>query len=84
MMQRLLRAIGMAPVRPPAPADDQTHSEAALDNAIVDVRYGISRLCEAAAVGSQVDAKLRAGIDRMKISGADPIEVMARVTGRRH
>jgi phytoene/squalene synthetase len=77
-----LRRIGVA--APPAePADDQTYSEAAIDNALHDSGRAIDALSAVVALGRRTDERLRASIERLKLSAADPIEVIARIS-RRH
>jgi len=83
MIHSLLRKIGIWTRPLDVGPDDQTYSEAAMDNAIVDSGRTIDQLSQAAALGSRANDMLRAGIDRLKISGADPVEVVARVA-RRH
>lgn len=87
MIQNLLRRIGVgAPVPAEMPVsgpDDQVYSEAALDNAIVDSGRAIAQMSQTAASGGRANELLRAGIERLKISTADPLEVMARIA-RRH
>jgi hypothetical protein len=78
MIQSLLRKIGIWTRPPDMGPDDQTYSEAAMDNAIVDSGRTIVELSQAAALGGRVNDMLRVGIDRLKISGADPVEVVAR------
>lgn len=79
MIYRLLRSIGVGPAPVAADPDDQVYSEAAIDNAIVDSGRTIDQLSQVAARGTAANERLRAGIDRLKISGADPLEVMTRV-----
>ena len=84
MIQNLLRRIGVGtPVPAPGADDDQVYSEAALDNAIVDSGRAIAQLSQTAAKGGRANELLRAGIERLKISSADPMEVMTRIARRR-
>lgn len=87
MIFDLLRKMSMS-TPPPAvtasPPDDQTYSEAAMDNAIVDSGRTIDQLSTTAALGSRANEMLREGIDRLKISGADSVELIARASQVQH
>lgn len=83
MIRNLLRRLSMSAVPSPvvdASHDDQAYSEAAMDNAIVDSGRTIDQLCRSAARGGRANEMLREGIDRLKVSGADPIEMIARAS----
>lgn len=73
MIRNLLRKIAMPSPSPAvaASADDQTYSEAQMDNAIVDSGLIIEKLCTTAALGSRANDMLRQGINRLKLSSAD-------------
>lgn len=82
MILDLLRRMGLAPPVPTA-MDDQTYAEAAMENAVIDSSRSICAISEVAKAGGMANAKLQAGIDRMKISGTDACETMARASRRR-
>jgi hypothetical protein len=83
MIRNLLQRIGVESAPLSAGPDDQTYTEAAMDNAIVDSGRTIDQLSQVAVLGTRANALLRAGIDRLKMSSADPIEVIGRIA-RRH
>ncbi len=55
MIQSLLRRIGVGPAVAVSAPDDQTYSEAAMDNAIVDSGRTIDHLGEVAALGHRAN-----------------------------
>lgn len=82
MILSLLRRIGFVPPAPPA-MDDQTYAEAAMDNALVDSCRSVRTISEVARASGAANEKLQAGIDRLKMSGVDACEMMARTSRRR-
>lgn len=81
MIPTLLRRIGLAP---PAPSDmdDQLYAEAAMENAVVDSTRAVDTIHEVAQASGRANARLRAGIDRLKLSNGNPVEVVARASRR--
>jgi hypothetical protein len=85
LLDGLLRRMGILAPQEPKDLDDQIYSEAAMDNAIVDTGRNLDLLSRVAENGSRTNELLRAGIDRLKISGADPDAVVMphRISSRR-
>lgn len=71
----LRRAIGLVP--PPADIDDQTYSEAVMENAVRESGKTIARVAAVAEDAAQSNARLDAGIERLKISSGDKQDIMA-------
>lgn len=82
MIQLLLRRIGLATM-PPPDMDEQNYAEAAMENAVIDSTRAVDAISKVAKASGTANAKLRAGIDRMKISSGDPAEVVARASHQR-
>lgn len=84
MMAALLRRLGLArrQDRPPASSssdqiDDQTYSDAALDNAMHDTTRSLADLEMTARRSDRSNARLKNGIELLKISNGDPGEILA-------
>lgn len=77
MIQALLRKIGLAPPAGPDAANDQTYSEAAMENAVRQSDKTIEQLGDISAMSHATNAKLRAGIERIRITSTDKGELMA-------
>lgn len=85
-MHALLRKIGLVAGAPQEADADQIYSEAVLDDALHNNEKTIERLADISEVGRRTNARLVAGIERMKIASADSGELMAglvRGTGAR-
>lgn len=72
----MLRAIRLLPPEP-IEVDDQTYSEAVMENAMRESDRTIERLNEVAANGAKSNAKLTEGIERLAMSNVDKGDVMA-------
>ena len=73
----ILRAIGMAPPPAPGDVDDQTYSEAVMENAMRESDKAVENLTVVAKNGAASNARLDRSIERLKIASADPADVMA-------
>jgi hypothetical protein len=73
----VLRALRLLPPEPAEDVDDQTYSEAVMDNAMRESDRTISRLKEVAANGARSNARLTESIERLAMSNVDKADVMA-------
>jgi hypothetical protein len=74
-MLRAIRLLSPEPLN--GVVDDQTYSEAVMENAMRESDRSIERLNEVAAHGAQSNARLTAGIERLTMSNVDKKDVMA-------
>ena len=81
MIQLLLRKMGLVLPAVPAP-DEQTYAEAQMDNAVIDSTRSVNAITEVAKASGAANAKLRAGIDRLKMSGDTQVQTLARASHR--
>lgn len=73
----ILRAIHVLPPAHDHDDDDQTYSEAVMENAMRESDRTIERINEVAADGAQTNARLTESIDRLAMSNVDREDVMA-------
>lgn len=73
----LLRAIGLWSEVDPIQIDDQTYSEAVMENAVRESDKTVAHLAVVAENGARSTARLDGAIERMKISSTDKNDVMA-------
>jgi hypothetical protein len=64
-----------------APVDDQTYTEAVMENAVRDSDETIARLSNLFAIAGSVSVKVSAAAERMKLVAADKNEVIRRASG---
>jgi hypothetical protein len=67
----MLRAIRLMPREPTEAAEDQTYSEAAMENAVRESDRTIERLHEVAESSAQSNTQLTASIERLELSNAE-------------
>lgn len=82
MIATLLRKMGLAPPAPPG-MDDQTYLEAVMDNALIDSSRSVREIGDVARASGTANAKLQAGIDRLRLSSFSADEIMACASRRR-
>lgn len=73
----VLRAIGLSAPVDSKHDDDQTYSEAVMENAVRESDKTVERLAIVAEDGARSNARLDGAIERMKISSAEKTDVMA-------
>lgn len=73
----LRHAIGLAPAADPKQVDDQTYSEAVMENALRESDRTVERLAMVREEGTRSNTRLGAAIERMQISNTDKTDVMA-------
>lgn len=73
----LLRKVHLAPPEIGSHVDDQTYSEAVMEDAVRESDRNMDRLAEVAASGDRTNAKMTAAIERLKISSVDKVDVIA-------
>lgn len=73
----VLRAIGLSAPVDPKLVDDQTYSEAVMENAVRESNKTVERGAIVAEDAARSNARLDGAIERMKISSTDKTDVMA-------